>query len=99
MEDDEFSRFPPGDSENPRNWPTYQKWLMLIPIFAIDFTVSWMASGFPPAMKQFEEDFYVSAEVATLGLSLYVLSLAFGPLALAPLSEYLARNRPCPRPK
>jgi len=31
--------------------------------------------------------FGVSAEAGTLGLSLYVLGLAWGPMSLAPLSE------------
>ncbi|KZP32495.1 MFS general substrate transporter [Athelia psychrophila] len=34
----------------------------------------------------------VSTEVATLGLSLYVLGLALGPMTLAPLSEYYGRS-------
>jgi MFS family permease len=36
--------------------------------------------------------FGVSAEVGTLGLSLYVLGLAIGPMSLAPLSEYFGRS-------
>ena len=86
-----FSTFAPGDPENPRNWPEYQKWLMLIPIYAIDLSVSWMASGYSPAAADFEKDMGVSGEVGTLGLSLYVLGLAFGPMSLAPLSEYFGR--------
>lgn len=35
----------------------------------------------------FEEEMGVSAEVGVLGLSLYVLGLAMGPMTLAPLSE------------
>ncbi|KAF1962798.1 MFS general substrate transporter [Byssothecium circinans] len=34
----------------------------------------------------------VSAQVATLGLSMYILGLAFGPMSLAPLSEYYGRR-------
>lgn len=36
--------------------------------------------------------FGVSAEVATLGLSMYILGFAIGPLLLAPLSEHYGRN-------
>lgn len=53
----------------------------------MDLSVSWGASGYSPATKKFIEDFGVSEEVGTLGLSLYVLGLAFGPMTLAPLSE------------
>lgn len=38
-------------------------------------------------MIEMEKTFGVSAEVGTLGLSLYVLGLALGPMGLAPLSE------------
>ena len=36
---------------------------------------------------EMEKIFGVSAEAGTLGLSLYVLRLALGPMTLAPLSE------------
>lgn len=39
-----------------------------------------------------EAFFGVSVEVGTLGLSLYVLGLAWGPMSLAPLSEYFSRS-------
>lgn len=40
----------------------------------------------------FSKDFGVSSEVGLLGLSLYVLGLALGPMTLAPLSEYFGRT-------
>ena len=36
--------------------------------------------------------FGVSGEVATLGLSMYILGFAIGPMMLAPLSEYFGRS-------
>jgi MFS family permease len=38
--------------------------------------------------------FNVNAEVMLLGLSLYVLGSAFGPLVFGPLSEIYGRNIP-----
>ncbi|OJD36225.1 polyamine transporter [Diplodia corticola] len=84
--------FEPGDPEDPRNWPRWKKWLMIGPIVLIDLSVSWGASGFSPASKKFAEDWGLSPEAGTLGLSLYVLGLAFGPMTLAPLSEYYGRR-------
>ncbi|KAK5947454.1 hypothetical protein PMZ80_001604 [Knufia obscura] len=84
--------FPPGDPEDPRNWPEWRKWAVVGAITLVDLTVSWGASGFSPASEKFTEDFHVSAEVGILGLSLYVLGLAFGPMTLAPLSEYYGRT-------
>ncbi|KAK5169351.1 uncharacterized protein LTR77_005326 [Saxophila tyrrhenica] len=84
--------FAPGDPSNPRNFPSWRKWLIVSAITLVDLSVSWAASGFSPATEDFEKDFNVSAEVGVLGLSLYVLGLAFGPMTLAPLSEYYGRT-------
>ena len=61
-------------------------------IMPIDFSVSWGASGFSPAAGDFSRDMGVSPHIAILGLSMYVLGLAFGPMSLAPLSEYYGRK-------
>ena len=90
--DVELVSFPPGDLANPRNWPTWRKWSIVVAITLIDLTVSFAASGFSPAEKKFAKDFGVSSEVATLGLSLCVLGFALGPMTLAPLSEYEFAN-------
>lgn len=60
---------------------------MIGPILLIDLSVSWGASGFSPASAKFAEDFGLPAGLGALGLSSYVLGLAFGPMTLAPLSE------------
>lgn len=43
-------------------------------------------------MDDLVSTFNVSSEVGTLGLSMYILGFAIGPLMLAPLSEYFGRN-------
>ncbi|KAG8529727.1 uncharacterized protein KY384_005208 [Bacidia gigantensis] len=88
----ELVTFPPGDESNPRNWPLWRKWSIVAVIIPIDLTVSWGASGFSPGVEKFEKDFGVGSEIGTLGLSIYVLGLAFGPMTLAPLSEYYGRS-------
>lgn len=50
------------------------------------------AGGYSSGQDAIEKTFNVSAEVATLGLSMYILGFAVGPLLLAPLSEYYGRN-------
>ena len=84
----ELVTFPPGDPENPRNWPTWRKWSIVIVLTLIDLTASFTASGFSPAAEKFAKDFEVSTEVGTLGLSMCILGFALGPMTLAPLSEY-----------
>lgn len=84
---DNIITFTPNDPEDPRNWPTWRRWLLTGPIVLIDLSVSFAASGYSPATMNFEKDMGVSSEVGVLGLSLYVLGLALGPMTLAPLSE------------
>ncbi|KAF2848801.1 MFS multidrug transporter-like protein [Plenodomus tracheiphilus IPT5] len=84
--------FGPNDLDNPHNWPRFRKWLMVAAIIPIDLSVSWGASGFSPAAGDFAKDVGVSPQVAVLGLSMYILGLAFGPMTLAPLSEYYGRR-------
>lgn len=64
------AQFAAGDPENPRNWPSWRKWIIVAAITPIDLSVSWGASGFSPASASFRDDFNVSETVATLGLSL-----------------------------
>ena len=84
--------FERGDPINPRNFSTRRKWTIVASITLVDLTVSWGASGFSPAKEDFENEFNISSQVGILGLSLYVLGLAFGPMTLAPLSEYYGRS-------
>ncbi|KAG9790334.1 synaptic vesicle transporter, partial [Aureobasidium melanogenum] len=69
-----------------------RKWaiavLQSLSTFAVTFASSVYASGIPGVMQHFD----VSNEVATLGLSLFVLGFALGPLIWAPLSEVYGRK-------
>ncbi|KZP27429.1 hypothetical protein FIBSPDRAFT_928216 [Athelia psychrophila] len=63
-----------------------------------NLSVSWGAGGFSLAGGLFRREFGVLTEVAFLGVSLYVLGLALGPMLLALLSEVLvASHRYWPR--
>jgi hypothetical protein len=74
--------FSPGDPQDPRNWSRAKKWLIIGPILLIDLSVSWGASGFSPASKKFAEDFGLPSGMGAVGLSAYVLGLAFGPVSI-----------------
>ncbi|KAJ5030840.1 major facilitator superfamily domain-containing protein [Bipolaris maydis] len=63
--------FEPNDPEDPRNWPTARKWLMVAAIIPIDLSVSWGASGFSPVAGDFAKDMGVPPSVALLGLKYY----------------------------
>lgn len=59
-----------------------------VSFFAVTFGSSVYASGIP----EIRQDFRVSDEVATLGLALYVLGFALGPIIWSPLSEVYGRR-------
>lgn len=81
-----------SDSQDAMNFTNGRKWaitiLQSLSTFAVTFASSVYASGIQGVMQRFE----VSEEVATLGLSLFVLGFALGPLIWAPLSEVYGRK-------
>jgi DHA1 family multidrug resistance protein-like MFS transporter len=56
--------------------------------------VTFASSVFSTAHKQTARKFGVSEEVMVLGVSLFVLGFAFGPIVFGPLSELYGRKRP-----
>ncbi|QIW96577.1 hypothetical protein AMS68_002095 [Peltaster fructicola] len=84
-------QFEEDDKDNPRNWPRWRKLMAWIPIVPVDLAVSFGASGYSPVTEKFADAFEISTQTAVLGLSLYTLALAFGPMINAPMSEYYGR--------
>ncbi|KAJ9221591.1 hypothetical protein DTO027B5_2786 [Paecilomyces variotii] len=84
----------PDDPLHPQNWSAKRKistsfmlgWTTLIASFA--------SSIFSAATTNVASKYHVSAEVGVLGLSLYVLGFATGPVIWAPLSELRGRRLP-----
>lgn len=54
--------------------------------------VSFVSSAYSGGVREIIETFNVSSEVVTLGVSLFVLGFAIGPLIWAPLSELYGRQ-------
>lgn len=81
-----------NDRQDAMNFSKGRKWaiaiLQALSTFAVTFASSVYASGIRGVMQRFD----VSEEVATLGLSLFVLGFALGPLIWAPLSEMYGRR-------
>ncbi|GME28937.1 putative polyamine transporter [Neofusicoccum parvum] len=80
------------DKENPRNFPKWKKWWITCFASMLNVLTCLCAGGYSSGQEDLEAEFSVSAEVGTLGLSMYILGFAIGPLMLAPLSEYFGRN-------
>ncbi|GMM37501.1 Tpo1 protein [Saccharomycopsis crataegensis] len=81
-----------NDSMHPFNWPFKKKlgifFCLTICVMIIAFGSSVFSTGIPEVSKEF----HVSTEVGTLGVSLYVLGFATGPIVWAPLSELYGRK-------
>ncbi|KAL4791444.1 major facilitator superfamily domain-containing protein [Aspergillus venezuelensis] len=80
----------PDDASFPQNWPLRTSVILAFTCVSSTFD----SAVFSPSMSQVAKHFNVSAEVAALGSSLYLVGYAFGPLVWAPLSERHGRRLP-----
>lgn len=81
-----------NDALNARNFDTGRK-IIIIAISGIStLSVAFASSAYSGDLSSIRRYFEVSEEAATLGLSLYVLGFAIGPLLWAPLSEAFGRR-------
>ncbi|PMD29589.1 MFS general substrate transporter [Hyaloscypha variabilis F] len=91
-EDPYIVEFLHNDPRNPRNFPTLGKWAITILVAIATLGVTFDSSAYTGGIRQIIEQFGVNQEVATLGVSLFVLGFAIGPLLWAPLSELYGRQ-------
>jgi hypothetical protein len=68
----------PQDPQNPMNWSSRRKTLIVAAICCISFSISFSGGLFAPAALTVAAEFGVNEEVALLGVSLYVLGFAAG---------------------
>ncbi|KAI4089681.1 MAG: hypothetical protein LQ348_002186 [Seirophora lacunosa] len=84
----------PDDPLHPQNWPLKKKIYMALMLGFTTLVSAFASSIFSTATQVVAAYFGVSAEVGVLGLSLYVLGFATGPILWAPLSELKGRRLP-----
>ncbi|OBT38554.1 hypothetical protein VE00_10897 [Pseudogymnoascus sp. WSF 3629] len=84
----------PHDLLRPQNWPLTRKLLLSVILTYATFVSSFASAIFSAAIGEVDDDFHFSAEVGTLGVTLYVLGFASGPILWAPLSELSGRRWP-----
>jgi DHA1 family multidrug resistance protein-like MFS transporter len=82
----------PDDPLHPHNWPLKRKVGICIMIGTLTAAVAMGSSIFSPGLLEVAAEFHVGRVVATLGISLYVLGFATGPVVWAPLSELFGRR-------
>ncbi|KAH6624848.1 major facilitator superfamily domain-containing protein [Chaetomium sp. MPI-SDFR-AT-0129] len=84
--------FLPDDGSNPMQYSPIKKWTVMMLMAFATLAVTFASSAYSGGVFAIIEYFQVSTIVAVLGISLYVLGFAIGPLLWAPLSEFNGRQ-------
>ncbi|KAJ5551655.1 hypothetical protein N7461_006353 [Penicillium sp. DV-2018c] len=82
----------PDDPRNPMLFSERKKWTFTMLVAIATLAVSLVSSAYTGGIREIMADFNIGQEVATLGVSLFVLGFAIGPLLWAPLSELFGRQ-------
>ncbi|KAJ5683215.1 hypothetical protein N7462_006380 [Penicillium macrosclerotiorum] len=82
------------DPLHPQNWSTAKKLTTAVILSFTTFNATFASSIYSSGNSILSMQFHVSNEVGTLGLSLYVLGFATGPIIWAPFSELYGRRIP-----
>ncbi|KAG5936816.1 hypothetical protein E4U53_000144, partial [Claviceps sorghi] len=83
-----------GDADPlcPRSMSRQRKWLIAMIVSHVSLCVTCASSIYTTTYAKMEADFHNSRIVSVLGLSTFVLGIAFGPMILSPLSEFYGRR-------
>lgn len=68
------------DTHTSQTWAKTKKWIIAIAVANSVLVVSFCSSAFSGGIQQIMMEFKVSQEIVTLGISLFVLGFALGPL-------------------
>ena len=80
------------DPNNPFNWPQWKKWAVTI-LTSLGGMVTLMSSTMTaPALTTISQNLHTDDATTQLTLSIFVLSFAFGPMLLAPMTEIFGRK-------
>ena len=81
-----------NDPRNPMLFSELKKWSLTAVVAIATLAVAFVSSAYTGGIDQILREFGASQEVATLGVSLFVLGFAIGPLIWAPMSELFGRQ-------
>jgi len=81
-----------NDRRNPMLFPMWKKWAITLLVAFATLAVAFVSAAYTGGVAQIIEEFNASDEVVTLGVSLFVLGFAIGPLLWAPFSEMYGRQ-------
>lgn len=77
--------FRKNDDSNPMNWGNVRKWWITTIVTLSVFVVTFTSSAYAGSAGEIISDFQISTEVYIVGISLFVLGFAVGPVVWAPL--------------
>ncbi|KAL4777242.1 putative MFS multidrug transporter [Aspergillus nidulans var. acristatus] len=80
------------DPENPRLWPLWYRGLIVVTMSLGATVVSLFSTLYTSGIPGLESEFHISKIVALLGVTTYMLGMAFGTIISAPLSEMVGRR-------
>jgi MFS family permease len=75
-----------NDAVNPMNYSTALKWSITMLVAIATLAVAFVSSAYSGGIAEVLMEFRVAEIIGTLGISLFVLGFAIGPLLWAPLS-------------
>lgn len=81
-----------NDPRNPMLYSVVKKWSLTMLVAMATLAVAFVSSAYSGGSREVIEEFGCSQEVYTLGISLFVLGFAIGPLIWAPMSELFGRQ-------
>lgn len=81
-----------NDPHDPRQFSTARKWMFTLILSLATLSVALASSAYTGAVPQLVEEYQVSDTTAYLGVSLFVVCFAIGPLLWASLSEIFGRQ-------
>jgi hypothetical protein len=88
-----------NDQVNPQNYPMALKWSITMLVAVATLAVAFVSSAYSGGIAEVLKEFKVAQIIGTLGISLFVLGFAIGPLLWAPLSGmYLPEGAWSPQP-
>lgn len=92
-EDDPYAvEWIPNDPRNPMQYGEIKKWSITMCIAFATLAVALVSSAYTGGIDKIMVELHIGQEVATLGVSLFVLGFAIGPLMWAPMSELFGRQ-------
>ncbi|KAF2500589.1 MFS general substrate transporter [Lophium mytilinum] len=81
-----------NDPRNPMLFSQVKKWSITMLVAIATLAVAFVSSAYTGGVRQIMVEFGAEQEVITLGVSLFVLGFAIGPLLWAPMSELWGRQ-------